>query len=121
MEESTPVNPILAKIQFIASNLESAQSIKGVFTMQECKDYTQCVTTLVNFFEKETLATQKEIDALSTFVSLCESQQKTGVFSIKGSVMILDALEEISEALNLLKDPQLKFKELKEKIKHGKK
>ena len=118
-----PVNPILSKLQFIVLNLEKAQEVKGGFTMQECKSFVECVKPLVALFspsDEELVAGNAEVDALATLTHLCEIQQSKGVFSINGSVMILDALEEINEALCALKSQDLKFKELQAKIKHGK-
>src|SRR5687767_10348351 len=125
-----PVNHILGKLQFIVLNLEKAQEVKGGFTMQECKAFVECVKPLVTLFSpseeskesssEEKVAGSEEVEALSTLTHLCEIQQSKGVFSINGSVMILEALEEINEALCALKSQDLKFKELQAKIKHGK-
>lgn len=120
-----PLSPILTKIQFIVLNLESAQAHKGAFKMEDCKTFLNCVKSLVSLFtptedDSEKMAEQEDVDALATLTQLCAIQQSTGVFSINGSVMILDALEEINEALNAIKNPALKFKELQSKVKHGK-
>ena len=122
IETPQPVNPLLAKLQFIVLNLESAQQIKGAFTMQECKQFLDCVKTLVTFFtpSEERFADKEEIEALSTLTDLCCVQQSKGIFSINGSVMILDALEELNEAINARKSQDLKFKELQSKVKHNK-
>ncbi len=132
-ESSQPVHPILLKLQFILANVESAHQLKPIFKMKDCEEFLKVMTTLTTFFtpvengsltpyedEVEKLAEQEEVDALVGLTHFCELQNSTGIFSISGAVMILHALEEIQEALNALKSPTLKFKELKESVKHGK-
>lgn len=122
-QPTQPSHPILLKLKFIVDNVESAQQLKAKFNLQDCEEFLNVVKTLTDFFtseEEEKLSDQKEVDAIVKLTDLCESQNSTGIFSINGSVMILHALREINEALNAVKNPSLKFKELKAEIKHGK-
>jgi hypothetical protein len=46
-----------------------------------------------------------------------EIQQAKGIFTMQGSVELLEKLEFIQKSLNAKKDPALKLKEMHEKIK----
>jgi hypothetical protein len=122
MTESVPLSPILTQLKFIDDNINSGQYLKGAFELEDCKPYTTCYEKLVSFFSLEgKVAGDEEFTALAELTRLCRVQHSKGVFSIKGGGMILDALNNIADALNSLKDPALKFKELQEKLQHGKK
>ncbi len=108
--------------KFINDNINSGQYLKGAFELEDCKPYIECYEKLVSFFSTEgSLAGEEETAALVELTRLCRLQNSRGVFSIKGGGMILDALNAIADALTEVKDPALKFKELQEKLQHGKK
>lgn len=107
----------LTPLQFINNNVEAGQQVRGAFNLVQCREYENCMKTLNTFFSaEEKLAKQEEVNALATLINLCEVQQSKGVFSIRGSVMILEALESLNEEMDKFKDPALKFKELQEKV-----
>ena len=123
MSTDTPLSPGLNALKFIGQNMESGQQLKGCLSLKQCQEFLEVIKILTALFtsdEDEKFADQEEVDALVQLTNLCEKMNSSGVFSISGGVMILNALEEISDALNAVKSPTLKFKELKESVKHGK-
>jgi hypothetical protein len=60
-------------------------------------------------------AEQKHLDAYTVVLKGCSVIQSTGIFSMEGSVMILDRLELLSQELEKIKSPTLKMKQLVKK------
>lgn len=143
METSTPTtneaapitpNPLepkdISALRFIYANIAAAQKVTGAFTMADCRELLKSFRSLAEFFVEvnnnidetpKKLAGEEVISAFNVLIKAAEVQQAKGVFSIEGSVELLDNIEFIEQALNKLKDPNLKLKEIKDKSKIGKK
>jgi hypothetical protein len=125
-EEPKKENEYVTKLNILYSNLEAAQLHKdkgGSFTMLDCKNIAKAKKTLVDFFndeENDSKTTKEELDAFAVLVKGCEMQQATGVFSMDGSIYLLNILENIEDILKKNMDPALKLKEMKKKYKRGK-
>jgi hypothetical protein len=110
-------------LNIVFNNMDQAQILKGTFTLQECRSFLESKETLSEFLNlpEGEYAKQNIFDAFGIFTACCHKQASAGVFHIKGSVMILEALEMIEKEINDSKDPELKLLELKNKFEKSRK
>ena len=104
----------IESLDIVYNNMDRAQILKGTFTLQECRSFLEAKETLLEFLNlpEGECAKKNVVDAFATFAVCCQAQSSAGVFHIKGSVMILEALELIEKEINDSKDPELKLLEL---------
>lgn len=112
-----PITELQKAIHEVYNNVNAAQQIKGVFSMQECSAVIKSKDNLLKFFEdgNTSFATEKINEDFIIFVRGVEKQQTTGVFSMEGSVTLLDRLNTIENAIEKRKSPSDAIKELREK------
>lgn len=116
------LNEMTQKLMFINFNVEKAQQNKGAFSMEDCRQFLNAYKVLVSLFSDDTkMAGEPELEAFVFIVQGCKVQQGKGVFTMEGSVLILEALESLEKAIDARKDPSLKLKELERKHSHKKK
>ncbi len=115
-------------LNFIWSNINAAQSRTGAFTLEDCEEVIKAHTLLSAFLKSlhagknnesnESIIAGKVIfNAYEIVLSAVRLQQSKGIYTIEGSVEILKNLKLLKSNLDLVKDPSLKLKELKEKSK----
>lgn len=107
-------------IQFLYANIEAAQQKTGAYTMLDCRNILFAYKIILNFFKTITTESISEpiiLNSFEIFLKAIEVQQAKGVFTMQGSVELLEKLEFIQKSLNAKKDPALKLKEMHEKIK----
>lgn len=135
MDEQVELKPpsTIRALAFVYANLNEAQKLKGAFSMIDCKSVILAYRTLSEFLKelstadeegeksekKELMADQEVFSAYRTILAATELQQHTGVFSMEGSVELLENLQLIEAALNKVKDPAISIKEMKGRIKGG--
>lgn len=115
-----PQNPYVQALNFIHSNLEAAQAKTGAFTMVDCKNVRNAYFYLVEFMSSLTensIAGEMPFGAMGMIYRASDLQQSKGIFTMAGSVEILNKLEFIHTKLMEIKDPSLKLQETKEEIK----
>ena len=108
-------------VKMLVANIQAGQEIKGKLTLKDSRDVVNAKKILLDFDgspEKKT--SDEEINALATFVRLCDLLQSTGVFHLDGAVTLLNALEALETVLNERKDNSAKFAELQKRLTHKK-
>lgn len=115
-----PLNENISRIMMIYASLEESQKVKGGLSLQDCRNLVNARATLLSLFstEDDKVARDKEFQAFDVLTACCQVQQSLGVFKIEGSVRILETLEAISAALDKLKSPERKAKDVNEKFKN---
>ena len=109
-------------VDMVFSSIVAASRIKGGLTMQDCRQLTDAKDVLEEFFTVEAgeplpEVTRIQTDALSFLTKLAEIQQLTGVFTVEGSIKLLDALEDISDEIEERKNNAQKVEARLRKIK----
>lgn len=131
--ESSPVEVILQEepaekskqvenVDMVFNSIVAASRIKGGLTMQDCRQLTDAKDVLEEFFTVEAGESLPEVtriqtDALAFLTKLAEIQQLTGVFTVEGSIKLLDALEDISDEIEERKNNTQKAEARMRKIK----
>ena len=82
-------------LSFIINNIEAAQKATGTLTMEDCRFLLKSLEILTNLLNKNVIIGDKEVEAYNILVDVCKKLQSRGIFSIKGSVAILNYLEDI--------------------------
>jgi len=115
---------IVLHLNNIYNNVNAAQQLRGVFTMKDCRDFLNAKKELLTFLTNITSLSngkdlvcedQKIIDSFAIMVEGCNVQQKTGIFSIEGSVDLLTSIENIEKVIEDNLDPSIKMQRITKK------
>lgn len=104
--------------KIITSNIASAQQIKGAMTMEECKKYKESCNLFSKYIEQidnSPLVEKNIFDSYMIIRACIEKYQATGVFSIDGSVILLEHLTTLEEWLKKNRTAKDKLQEAKKK------
>ena len=107
----------LEYVEIIYASLRSANHEKGGFSFQDIKALSAANTTLCAYFGEDEIgvATSAENKALDVFMKCCEFQQTKGVFTFEGSLLLIKALEKLTDTLHEHKTPADKIATLRKK------
>lgn len=142
--ETRPPSRLIEALEAVKFNVREGHKQKGALTMQDCRMLLTAEKSLTAFLQKlaasESNAASKEkgeqaagqedeklyandeiYTAYRVILRSLEVLQTTGIFTIEGSVELLNWMEEIAGALDKVKDPAIRLRELKEKTKHASK
>lgn len=127
-ETTTTTAPVQSEyilaLNMIIGSIAAAAKIKGGLTMQDCRQIKDARDILVDYFTLEegdvelSEPSRIETDSLAILIKILETQQLTGVFSIEGSIEILDAIEKLSDAMTDKKSVTQKMEEARRRLKN---
>lgn len=86
-------------IEFIESNVDHAVQLKGLLTLTECRQFLLSIGNLKQKFTDSRATEKIDYQSISFIKDCCEALQKTGVFSMKGAMDLLNAIDTIEAAL----------------------
>jgi hypothetical protein len=86
-------------LKLVYDTVEQAQLKKAIFSMEDCRNFLISYKILSDFYTNKTLVSQKEIDAFTCFCNGVKLQHGKGIFTIEGSVLLLECLELLEKEL----------------------
>lgn len=118
VDKSVSIQPVLTDssrvkqaLKTIYDNLEVAQSRTGAFTLLDCKAVRESKNNLVKVIESEDSVDKDTMDAFRFLSKALDLQQAKGVFSIDGSIMLLEELQLLEKWVNDHKSASQKLEE----------
>jgi len=139
-QEEQVENRLINAFEAIRFNIREGQKQKGKLTLQDCRLLIPAEKKLGEFLKKlseqesaqkgkeeaadgdensgdKIYATDEVYAAYRVILASLEVLQTTGIFTIEGSVELVEWMEEIALGLDKVKDPVIRMRELKEKTK----
>jgi len=86
---------LLEQLDFIYNNINAAQQVKGVLTLQDCRHFVISVDIIQTFLKEKTVIEERHKVAFDMIEKSCQLLQKQGVFTLVGSTQLINALDMI--------------------------
>ncbi len=113
IEVKTNTSPVKEAISVIYENLGNAQSRTGAFTLADCRTLRNNKDHLLKVVD-DVSVDKETTEAFQFFSRALEAQQSKGVFTLDGSIMLLEKLELLEKWIADHKSASMKLEEAKE-------
>lgn len=114
VNEQAKENKLEQAVIFVYKSCEQGQAHSGAFTMQSCKDMRTARDKLIKVFREMPEFVESDIgEAYAVLYKGTEMQQAKGVFTMDGSIKLLEFFVEIETWIKAHRSAKWKLAELK--------
>ena len=113
IEVKTNTSPVKEAINIIYENLGNAQSRTGAFALKDCKALRDNKDHLLKVVD-DVSVDKETTESFQFFSRALEVQQSKGVYTVDGSIMLLEKLELVEQWITDHKSASQKLEEAKE-------